>query len=218
MGNFRAAYRIWTCFGSLESGNNVQGRLAISRKREGKGQTLAFEQVLFEVGKTRFSIRVRVRCRMDSLASPFQWTRKVSIRGADGVDYAYADEGSVRGKKVEIQGKGPPLLLERRGPLTDEWCLFEALQRAPLTKEGFPVFSVMKAFSTPRGGQALRYTGGFRVSWAGEEVRLHRFDRTGPGGLPWEYWLDESHRLVLAVTGPRVYVLDPSLFPEGGKR
>ena len=43
-----------------------------------------------------------------------------------------------------------------------------------------------------------------------EMVTLHRFVQTGHGTLPYEWWLDQAHRLVMVVTHSRVYILDPA--------
>jgi len=40
------------------------------------------------------------------------------------------------------------------------------------------------------------------------DITLHGFHQLGHGTLPYEYWLDRHHRLVLAVTLSRVYILD----------
>ena len=36
----------------------------------------------------------------------------------------------------------------------------------------------------------------------------HLFHQVGRGVLPYEWWLDEAHRLVLVVTGYRTYILE----------
>jgi len=41
-------------------------------------------------------------------------------------------------------------------------------------------------------------------------MRLHSFEQTGDGILPYSYWLDDQHRLLLAVGGVRTFVWDPS--------
>ena len=41
-----------------------------------------------------------------------------------------------------------------------------------------------------------------------KKISLQRFEQIGHGILPYEYWLDKNHRLVIAVTGPRAYILD----------
>ena len=40
------------------------------------------------------------------------------------------------------------------------------------------------------------------------EQRLHWFTQVGHGVLPYDYYLDRYHRLVVVITGPRSYILD----------
>jgi hypothetical protein len=53
----------------------------------------------------------------------------------------------------------------------------------------------------------------------GRKFRWRRFVQFGSGVLPWTYCLDENHRLVLAYSGMRAYLYDPtakSAFPTKG--
>ena len=64
--------------------------------------------------------------------------------------------------------------------------------------------------------QMLRSGGAVTVEFAGGPVRLHGFRQIGRGVLPYEYWVDEQGRLVLAVGGYQGYLLNPDE-PIGGK-
>jgi len=48
-------------------------------------------------------------------------------------------------------------------------------------------------------------------------MRLHSFEQTGDGILPYSYWLDDQHRLLAAVGGVRTFIWDPTVkLPEDG--
>ena len=56
--------------------------------------------------------------------------------------------------------------------------------------------------------QVLGYRGNESFPHDGSNLTLHRFAQTGNGLLPFDYWLDESHKLFLAVTFSVAYIAD----------
>lgn len=83
----------------------------------------------------------------------------------------------------------------------------KVLEASPPTQTGFD----------PGGGFSsaydlwITYEGKTEHHWGAEDVQLHYFRQFGQGMLPYEYFLDDSHRLVLVVSGYRAYIL------KGGK-
>jgi len=92
---------------------------------------------------------------------------------------------------------------------TADWCLFEALQRWPFRRGESPAFDVLEGLSVHRPGHRVTYRGPETIERNGKPLKLHRFSQLGQGMLPYEYWLDDDRRLLLAVTLSRVYILDP---------
>jgi hypothetical protein len=56
--------------------------------------------------------------------------------------------------------------------------------------------------------QTLVYKGKIEQNINDKVLVLHRFDHTGPGNLPWEYWLDDQHRLLAVISMNKTYWLD----------
>ena len=57
-------------------------------------------------------------------------------------------------------------------------------------------------------GQRLYYAGSDEFPVGGKQMKLHSFEQLGWGIIPYTYWLDESHRLIVAIGSLRAYVLD----------
>ena len=81
------------------------------------------------------------------------------------------------------------------------------MQRLPFEQESRLAFDVLEGLSILRTGHRLSYRGAVTLP-PEKEVTLHGFHRLGHGALPYEYWLDKRHRLVMAITLSRVYILD----------
>jgi hypothetical protein len=66
----------------------------------------------------------------------------------------------------------------------------------------------------PAGGQTVAVAGG-------KQLALTGYERIGEGILPYRYWLDEQHRLLFVLSGPRSYLYDPdarSHVTEGARK
>ncbi|MGD8240129.1 MAG: hypothetical protein PVH68_16360, partial [Armatimonadota bacterium] len=109
---------------------------------------------------------------------------------------------------VRTQGKSVRRPGSRR--LSADWCMFEAVQRLPFASGPALVLDMLEGMSVLREGHRLSYAGVERAALSGGELALHRFHALGHGLLPYEYWVDDRHRLVMAVMGARAYVLDDS--------
>lgn len=54
------------------------------------------------------------------------------------------------------------------------------------------------------------YIGPQSITLGEKTLSLHVFEQTGHGVLPWRWWLDDQHRVLLAAGGRRAYLLTPS--------
>jgi len=223
-GPWTHTYRIWTCYGYRESSNREQGKLSIRRApaQDGKHLDLAVEQVVWmdpKKEKDAHHLAAEIRCRTDGLASPVSWT--LSSRFTLGPDQEPLpeldhDEKAVRsgqGLEVEIGGRRFPRKVSPR--FTSDWSLFDALQRLTTETDEVVVFDLLEGLTAWKPGQRLSYRGKFPVTWGGETVELDCFQQLGVGVWPYEYWLDARHRLLMAITGARVCVWEPT---EGGAK
>ena len=117
--------------------------------------------------------------------------------------------GRVEGDEIINEGCSP-ITLAPTTKLAVNWGVFDAVQRLESKLEVPLTFDMLEDFDLHKPGQTLRSGGALTVEFAGESVRLHSFLQTGWGILPWEYWLNEQGRLVLAVGGFKGYVLNPA--------
>lgn len=196
-GNWVSTYRIWTCHGYRESGNENVGFLRIERiGNSGETFVLNVRQQVVQTDGITHIIDGKIKCRNNPLASPVQWKLQSRFTGADG---KYISEllSSNNGKAAEG--------MERT---TGDWCLFEAIQRLAYDKENLLSFDLLEGMSLKKSDHRLSYRGVTPLKMDGVDIPLHSFVQLGSGILPYEYWLDSRHRLLAVTSMNKAYILD----------
>jgi hypothetical protein len=195
-GAWEQTWRIWTCYGYIARANRDLGLLRIERT-PGDPVTLDVQQVRLNQEGLQHIETAEIACEPDSLCSPLAWeiaTTFVSPEGEELADLGYSRSVAE-----------PPA-----DDVTADWALFEAVQRLPFDDSVEYQFDLLQDLTLLKREQTLRYDGVREVRFGMDTRTLHRFVQTGHGLLPFEYWLDPNHRLVLVVSHYRVYVLDPN--------
>lgn len=153
-----------------------------------------------------------IDCANDTLLTPQRWS--LAIRWEAGKlakihpgELDQTRSGRIDGKDLVFKGTK-----ERRLPApgrwTSLWNLFAAVPRLPFDAASALTFDLFEGLDLHKPGQRLAYSGPQTVELNGQSLALHVFEQTGRGVLPWHWWLDEQHRVVLASGGQRAYLLD----------
>ncbi len=203
-------YRIHTCHGYFESGNDDEGLLRLERI-PGSGDTFTLKihhKIVNDEGRTNL-VDAAVECRTDPLATPISWklaSRFVDLEGESIAGLGSTESGSSAEGSLTLRLGESELLHNTTRPVTADWCLFEAVQRASFTEPPATTFDLLEGLRLPRDEHRLTYRGRYR--WKGKPAALHWFHQIGYGVLPYEYWLDDQHRLLGVGTHARAYILD----------
>jgi hypothetical protein len=196
-GNWVNTYRVWTCHGYRESGNENVGFLRIKRIINSQSSLiLKVHQEVLQTDALLNIVEATIECRNNQLASPIQWKVSSRFRGEDG---KYISELSGNDNSAAAEG------LDRR---TGDWCLFEAVQRLKARKETILAFDMLEGLSLLKKDQRLSYRALYQTKIGGENIPLHCFVQLGSGILPCEYWLDDYHRLLVVTSMNKAYIFD----------
>ncbi|HUV67292.1 MAG TPA: hypothetical protein VMW24_25605 [Sedimentisphaerales bacterium] len=196
-GNWVNKYRIWTCHGYRESGNQDVGSLRVSR-RAGSNETFTLEvhQEVVQTDELTNVIDATVECRNDHLASPVQWNLSSRFLGKDG-DYT-----------SELSNRKDSRGYQRADRTTGDWCLLEAVQRLAFEKQSFLSFDLLEGMSISKPGHRLFYRGALSMKTGDRDMPLYCFVQLGSAILPCEYWLDDLHRLLAVISMNKAYILE----------
>jgi len=189
----------------------LSGTLSVEQKPE--GDTLRLKVI--ESVITCFSsptTTAEITCAKDALLTPRRWS--LSIRWQ-----THAPSTATPGELDQDRGgrsEGGDLVLkaakERRRAAperwTSYWSLFAAVPRLPFAASSVLTFDLLEDLELLKPGQRLAYLGPQPVKLGEKALNLHVFEQTGHGVLPWRWWLDDQHRVLLAAGGRRAYLLD----------
>jgi len=196
-GNWMHSYRIWTCHGYRESGNENAGFLRIERiGNSGETFVLNVHQEIVQTDAITHIIDGKIKCRNNQLASPVEWRLKSEFIGADGKHISEL-LSSDNGKAAEGAER-----------TTSDFCLLEAVQRLAYDKDGSVSFDLLEGMRLSKPRHRLYYRGVYPIKMDGQVIPLHCFVQLGSGVLPYEYWLDDRHRLLAAISMNKAYILD----------
>ncbi len=97
---------------------------------------------------------------------------------------------------------------------TGSWLLFDVVQR--LSFDTKPIqFDMLDDLERLKSRQRIAPGPTVEITVGGHHLSLHSFEQTGEGILPYCYWLDDQHRLLMAVGGLRAFIWDPTVqIPE----
>jgi len=196
-GNWTNKYRIWTCHGYRESSNENVGFVRLKRIPESdKTFTLNIHQEIAQTDDITNIIDGTIKCRNDILASPVQWNLSSSFKDANRKHIAELSSINNGPGTKSIDGA------------TGDWCLFEMVQRLAFDKQNSLSFDLLEGMSLSKPSHRLFYRGIYPIKTNEKNISLHCFVQLGNGILPYEYWLDTRHRLLVVTSMNKAYILD----------
>jgi hypothetical protein len=192
-------------------GGGPAGLLAIEQKPEPDALTLlAAESVA--AGFSSPTTTAEIACARDALLTPRRWTLSVRWHSGPLADLRPGEIDQARSGRADGQDLVFLANQERRRPAparwTGFWNLFAAVPRLPFDAGSVLSFDLFEELELHKPGQRLAYAGPQAVELRGQTLALHVFEQTGRGVLPWRWWLDGQHRVLLAAGGRRAYLLD----------
>jgi len=115
---------------------------------------------------------------------------------------------NVRNGKLRVKAGKRTMVRDAASALTTDWGLFDVVQRLPLEKTEPLAFAVLEELDMLKEGQRLSYRETSDLELDGGKLRLSRYDMLGGGLLPYQYWVDGRHRLLMAISHTRTYIFD----------
>ena len=212
-GNWVNTYRIWTCHGFRESGNQDVGFVRIERAAGSSNEkfTLKVRQEVVQVDGIVNVINANIQCLNKQLATPVQWHLSSRFIDPDKrpLTRLETDEKAlIKGNVISVEIGEHTFKRKVTGHLTSDWCVFEFIQRLKFEEQGWLAFDMLEGLTVMKQNQRLSYRGLHPTKIGAEQISLHCFVQTGSGILPYEYWLDSNHRLVAAISMHKAYILD----------
>jgi len=196
-GNWVNTYRIWTCHGYRESGNENVGYLRIKRLIDSDSSiVLKVHQEVLQADALVNIVEATIECWNNQLASPIQWRLSSRFIDSDSKPISQLSSNETGSAGVGLNGS------------SCDWCLFEAVQRLEFNRQTSLNFDMLEGLSLLKKDQHLSYRGLYPTKIGSENMPLHCFVQLGSGILPCEYWLDDHHKLLVVTSMNKAYIFD----------
>ena len=215
-GAWTQTWRIWLL---KRSGNDVNHRGFIKLKREPSPDRETFDlratQATIQMSQgCVHEMKARIRCANNALATPFSWsltTRLFSARDGHEFSQAAVDKrGAIKRGKITTDRGGRIARRDAPGAVTSSWSILDALQRLPGPGTTPLEFAFLDELDKCKPNHRLTHREETTIPFGGEAVQVQCYQQIGEGLLPWMYYVDMGHRLLLAMSGLRAYILDPA--------
>ncbi|MCF7849359.1 MAG: hypothetical protein K9M45_10950 [Kiritimatiellales bacterium] len=210
--DWKHLYRFHGSHGYCNDPSTPDGSLRIKRRAEGSSQRFLITQKFEHDSGRNHELKATLHCAVDSVATPQEWQLRSAFTDGEGQSIPGADsttDGSFGNGKIILSTNGFKQFHASEGMASD-WALIEAVQRLPFGMKEPLRFDLLEGLTLFRPRHEIYYQGIETFKSGGRSLGLHRFNQLGTGTLPYNYWLDENHRLILFVTHSRAYWLDSS--------
>jgi len=210
---WKHTYRIWGCHGYRASGNYDVGYVSIL-KRSARTSVMTMLQVeqknVLEEGQSS-RLFGDLRCNNDEHVSLLQWRGKSDIYNSKGElesDLSAIKDGRMNGNKMSLRSGAGSTEREVKLPLVSNFALFDTVQMMALNEKTSLEFTLLEDNDVLKENQKITYKGVEALEVGGKSYNLRHYTQTGSGILPYDYYVDESNRLLLVISMNKVYILD----------
>ncbi len=211
-GEWEHDYAIWNPARAAKNAKSARaGSLRIRKRLTPEGNIRLQVTQTVEMQSTNGSGKTKatVTSAKDELCTPIRWKIESEIIGPEGKQVPYTKAGisgeADKGNVVLHAEKEMRIKTSER--LCSNWSLFEAVQRLPFGAAEMR-FDMLEELELLKPEHRLFAGSEAEVEIGGRKVKLHSFEQLGRGILPMTYWLDDEHRLLIAVNQRRAYILD----------
>ena len=206
-GAWENRYRVW-----LYSASN-QGTMRLTRSATPPSQTgvLNVEQSVIQSPGSVHQTSAQIQFVADALSTPQSWQIDSVILDLNSQPIEKSrvlETGSVTGGQIQVIANGRTLLRPAPAVFTSNWSLFDAVQRLPGPATTPLEFDLLEELDLLKTGQRLSYQESRTLDVNGNNLSLIGYHLIGEGILPYEFWVDEQHRLLIALSGLRAYIYD----------
>jgi hypothetical protein len=189
----------------------IWGWLSVERKNISSDRfVLRTEHELADYAGGLNRIQAELICRNDLYASPVSWKlahTAVDINGGTVSSARMNEEGLIEGNRLTVLRNRKETFKTLQEPAVNSWALLDAISRLPADTSRLN-FALLDDFAMIKSGHRLMRTGIQKLRIGREDIPLNGFRHIGSGILPFEYWSDESGRVLFATSEQRLYILD----------
>jgi len=210
-GSWQQRYGVYSVAGRISR----VGELRLDRQVKASGRVLLDMQYQKSLSGGRQTISAKIHLAADSpLSTPDDWSFVARVLDTEGrlIDNTQIKK-SIRMQDgvLTIDDATGQNTVRITGHYTLNWALFDAIGRLPAGAFEPIHFTLIDHFDQVKPNHTLLFRTSTDVTIRGKPQTLRAYDQLGEGIVPWVWWLDQHGRLLAAVSGLEVYLLEPTL-------
>ncbi len=210
-GSWQQRYGVYSAAGRLSR----VGELRLDRQVKSSGRVLLDMQYQKSLSGGRQMISAKIHLAADSpLSTPEDWSFVARVLDTEGrvIDNTQIKKSiRVQNGILTIDASSGQMTVPIRGDYTLNWALFDAVQRLPAESLDPIQFTLIDHFDQVKPNHTLSFRTNTDVTIRGKPQTLRAYDQLGEGIVPWIWWVDQHGRLLVAVSGLEVYLLEPPM-------
>lgn len=209
-GEWTHNYRIWGNHGTFRMFNKNLGHLIVSRAIGPSRERfqLSVTQEIVNADAIEHVIKAEMLCRNDELGTPLTW--KLNSTFTDTAlcpvpELTVTCEGRLDGGEVHEVCNGSARNYIMGHEFTTVWSVFDLAQR---WKRPIQNFAVLDGLLYPKQGRVIGKRAQVSETISTLRRPLSCVHLLGSGMLPYDFWIDEHRRVLMAFSGAIMYILD----------
>jgi hypothetical protein len=210
-GSWQQRYGVYSVAGRLSR----VGELRLDRQVKANGRVLLDMQYQKSLSGGRQTISAKIHLPADStLSTPENWSFVARVLDAEGrlIDNAQIKKSiRVQNGILTIDDASGQKTTPITGDYTLNWAVFDAIGRLPAEPFDPIRFTLIDHFDQVKPNHTMSFRTSTDVTIRGKPQTLRAYDQLGEGIVPCVWWADRHGRLLAAVSGLEVYLLEPTM-------
>jgi len=207
--NWTHRYKIVMNYGYTDSKDFTHGGDLKIKKQSSDGENVfVVEQTYRDETKIKHTNKTKIHCTNEPIAKMKSWHSEIAFTSSSdpAINQSFTEDVTVAGDTLNVKIGKKTFTRPTKANITSDWLIFAGVQQLP-KDDAVRTFDMLEACRNLRDNQKIIYKGKTLYDFGGKKIYLHRFEQTGNGILPYQYYLDENNVLVLVITSYRTYIL-----------
>jgi arylsulfatase A-like enzyme len=201
-GEWEQSWKLW--IPGRDKSNSGSGYLKVKKEIDINQSTITFkvDQLISEYDNWFHFTRAEIAASSNLSGSPVRWKKGSQYFNSPG-------DGSKNLTELDLSQKGfiDSLSEDGKENFTSSFTVFDLVQKMSAKGIDHLDFTLLDELDKVKRAHSISFAGETSIQFAGETKSVRCYEGIGEGLLPCKYYLDQQGRMLLAISGMRVFIL-----------
>lgn len=201
-GEWEQTWKVW--FPGRGKANSGSGYLKVKKEINGNQSNITYkvDQLISENDNWFQFTKAEITALNNMSGSPVQWEKgsQFFTSPKDGNKYITELNLAQKGFREQLSEDG-------KNNFTSSFTVFDLVQKMSAKGIKQMDFTLLDELDKVKRNHSISFTCETSIQFAGEAKNVRCYDEIGEGLLPSKYYLDKQGRMLLAISGMRVFIL-----------